>query len=516
MPDAGPRDTGPGFVLDAGNVPDAAMDAGRLDSGSSDATSQDSGTDAGAPDSSTDAGITDAGPVANVCELAAGRSDRALFDQLLLCLRDPNASPSAQRAARDEFVRRIQNLGGFPIVQANAVTFFYVNDPSFDLEDDAHSAEDYDPNLRQQPLRVAGAFNMWDPTSLTMQAEAQEVFHITVPLNPLNYERWGYKLVAKDQGGEDVWFSDPLSKRFDYDPNGRISLVTGGNALGHMELIRDVQATQLSNTRNIYVYLPRGYETSTSTYSVLYMHDGNNIFSPTQPNSAPVSWQADEVIQAEISAQRVTPFIIVGIPNNGDRRSEYTHIPDDVGSGLAGGTAAAYADFIVSDLKPTIDMTYRTRPERESTGVMGSSLGGLVSFYIGLQYPDVFRFVGGMSSTFGWGQFGAGGPDMVQTYAMAANLLGQDQIFYVDSGGGPPSGGCTTSPGSGSDNYCSTVRMRDTLIAAGITTFPDDPDASPLTPTNIDIMHWWTPDAAHNEAAWNARLHRAFRLFSRP
>lgn len=512
--DTGPSatDTGTGIVLDAGLLldvgPDAAVDAGLIDGGRPDAMPVDSGADAGPADT---------GVPANPCDLGLGVSEVELFDQLLVCLRDPTASPEVQRGTRDEFVRRVNGLGGFPIIQPNSVTFLYVNDPSFDVEDDAHAAEDYDPNSRIQPLRVAGAFNMWDPEGgLVMQPEAQDVFHVTVPLTPLNYERWGYKFVAKDQAGADIWFSDPMSKRFDYDPNGRLSLVTGGSDLGHLELLRDVQATQLSNTRDIYVYLPRGYETSAETYSVLYMHDGNNIFSPSQPNSAPASWQADEVIQAEISGGRVTPFIIVGVPNNGDRRSEYTHIPDDTGSGLTGGDASAYGDFIVSDLKPLIDTTYRTQPGRESTGIMGSSLGGLVSFAIGLQHPNIFRFVGGMSSTFGWGRFGTNGPDMVQTYAMAPNLLGQDQVFYLDSGGGAPSGGCTTSPGSGSDNYCSTVRMRDTLVAAGIATFPDEPDATALTPATIDIMHWWTPDAPHNEAAWNARLHRAFRLFSRP
>lgn len=505
---------------DSGERDAATADTGPQDAGEGDATSSpDAGpSDTGPSDTGPgDAAEADAGSPADPCSLTTSASDPALFDQLLLCLRDPSATGPEQVAARDLFVATVLSRGGFPIVSGPDLIFFYVADLAFDAEDDANSGEDFAPNLRQGPIRVAGAFNAWDPEAgLVMQAETQAVFHLSTPLDVANSDRWTYKLVSKDGSGADVWFSDPLSKRFDYDANGRISVVRGGTTQGHLELLRGVQATQLNNRRDVYIYLPPNYEASGSNYPVLYMHDGNNLFSPAQPNSAPASWEADQVLETEWAAGNLQPFIIVGVPNNADRRSEYTHVLDDTGGGATGGDAPAYADFLVNDLKPRVDARYNTLTQREATGVMGSSLGGLVSFYIGLNHPGVFRFVGGMSSTFDWGRFGLSNLDMVQTYQIVSSLPGRDQVYYLDSGGGPPTGGCTTAAGSGNDNYCSTARMRDLLIAAGINTFPADPDAVPLAPAGINIMHWWTPDAAHNEAAWQARLHRAFRLFARP
>lgn len=503
--DAGSLDSGVD-VADAGSADTAQpMDSGPADTGAA--------QDAGLP---VDAGeLADSGSVAAPCSLDLGLNDRALFDALLLCLNDSGSTGPEQVLARDTFVQTVLSRGGFPIVHNGEVTFFYVRDPAFDAEDDKNTAEDYAAELRRTPIRVAGAFNAWDPDAgLVMSSAPQDVFHLTTPLDVASSDRWGYKLVAKDDGGTDTWFSDPLSRRFDYDGNGRISIVRGGTAQGHLELLRDVEATQLANQRDVYLYLPPAYETSTSTYAVLYMHDGNNLFSQAQPNSAPASWEADQVFETELSAGGMVPFMIVGVPNNADRRDEYTHVPDDTSSGMAGGSGDAYADFIVSDLKPLVDARYRTDPRRQSTGIMGSSLGGLISFYIGLLHPNTFRFVGGMSSTFDWGRFGLSNPDMVQTYQAVSSLPGRDQVYYLDSGGGPPTAGCSTAAGSGSDNYCSTARMRDALVAAGINTFPVDPDVVPLSPANINIMHWWTPDAPHNESAWQARLHRAFRLFS--
>ena len=517
------RDTGPppppqrdsGVPLDLGRADVGDVDLGAIDDMGA-RTDTGIGMDAGdmrISDLGTpDLGAEDMG-VVTPCDRADPTPLRA-YESLILCLQD--AAPAAdQQAALDRFIEQVDNTeGGFPIVEGDQVVFFYVARPEYDVEDDANLAEDFSPNRRLEPLRVAGDFNAWDDAALVMQPEALNVYHLRTTLDVQSSDRWRYKLIARDDAGADVYFSDPLSRRFDFDPLGRISIVRGGPGQGHLELIRSVAATALGSTRDIYLYIPPGYEQSASTYPVLFMHDGNNLFDPAQPRAAGASWEVDAVMELELAAGNVRPGLIVGVPNTALRFDEYTHTTDDIGSGPIGGRGDDYADFIVNDLKPLIDQRYRAAPGRENAGVLGSSLGGLISYHIGLLHPDVFRFVGGMSSTFGWGQLGLMNPTMIERYAMAANLASQDQIFYLDSGGGPGSQNC--AGGDDLDNYCETIQMRDLLTAAGVNTFPDDPDAVPLTPAGINIYHYWTPQAPHNEVAWNMRLFRPLRLFLRP
>lgn len=488
-PDAGaPLDAGPG--ADAADLPDAGPGADAQDL--------------------TDAGLGDAGLGPSCGPAAPGATEADRYHGLLACLRDPAPPEGVKRAAINAFVTAVEAGQGFPFRDGASYVFVYVRTSTWDVEDDRNTAEDFFADRRQEPIRLAGAHNAWSTTANPLSAEGYDFFHLALPI--AQPARSGYKFVSRDGGGGDVWFSDPLSRRFDYDNNGRISLVLGGPAQGHLEWIRAVHATQLGNDRTVYLYLPPGYEGGTASYPVLYMHDGQNIFDAAQPSSAPASWDVDAVMEREIAAGHLSPGIIVGVPNNADRFSEYTHVPDDVGTGALGGAADDYADFLALDLKPLIDRRYRTSPGRATTGVLGSSLGGLVSFEIGLVYPTTFRFIGGLSSTFGWGRIGLSNETMVERYARTSSLAAADQVYYLDSGGGP-GGGCAS--GGGADNYCETIAMRDLLVSRGIATFPDNPDQTPLTPAGIDILHWWEPSAPHNEAAWSARVHRALWLFFR-
>ncbi len=145
--------------------------------------------------------------------------------------------------------------------------------------------------------------------------------------------------------------------------------------------------------------------------------------------------------------------------------------------------------------------------------MLGSSLGGLISFAIAYWYPDVFGFAGGMSSTFGWGRIGADN-DLLQDWYAAEDLAARQQVYYLDSGGGFVQGeSCTDPDAQWRDNYCENNSLPRLLVSKGINTFPDDPDADPLTPENINIYHWHEVGAPHNESAWAARLHRPLRLF---
>lgn len=490
--DAGGRDAGPvdlGSQLDA-DGPDQAVDAGPTDLGAE--------TDLGFEgDASSDAGASGCwGP---------GASDPEKYLGLLTCLRGPGPA-ELQRDAIAAFVSEIKLGGGFPIVTSSQAIFVYVRDPAYDVEDDGLTAEDYDPDRRVGPIRVSGDFNGWVTTGLELREEVQAFLHGAFPLDVATSDRWRYKFIAKNPQGDDIWYSDPLSRRHDYDQNGRISVVRGGQSRGHLEQVGPLESAGIP-ARSLEVWLPPGYEHSNSRYPVLYLHDGNNLYSRFQPRSAPTSWEADQVFEAELMAGNIAPFIAVGIPNSGARFDEYTQTTDTRTGSEVGGRANDYANFLLTRVKPTIDERFRTQTAKESTGVLGSSLGGLVSYYLGLHHPEVYGCVAGLSSSFWWGE-SLGNPTMVDDYQADPDLPAQAQRYYLDSGGGSGTG----CPDGGADNYCGTIAMRDLLVARGIDTFPDDPDAVPLTPTGVDIYHWWTPDAPHNESAWHERLARPLRL----
>jgi predicted alpha/beta superfamily hydrolase len=177
-------------------------------------------------------------------------------------------------------------------------------------------------------------------------------------------------------------------------PTTRASTLSGTIRFHHL-----FHSPQLDNDRTIAVYLPPGYdEHPDQRYPVLYMHDGQNVFD-AKTSFIGVEWGADETAERLIHAGKVPPFIIVGIYNNADRISEYTPFAD---AARGGGRGDAYLAFVAETLKPFIDKTYRTEPEPEHTGIVGSSLGGLISLYAVYRYPDVFRLAGVISPYLPW------------------------------------------------------------------------------------------------------------------
>jgi hypothetical protein len=475
--------------------------------------------------SASDDGATGEDASGDPCVIAAATggesaTDIAAFDAIVRCASDASRTSAEVERAIDGFVRAVEARGGFPIVGAGATRFVYVRDARWDAEDDASSSsEDFSTARRAEPLAVVGDFNGWNDGALAMRSVGHNLFVATLAMTP-GAERWGYKFVARDAARAPVLFSDPLSRRFQYDANGRISFVRGGASAGHLEWIRAVHATRLDNDRPVYLYVPPGYDQhATERYPALYLHDGNNAFDTAQPRSAPSSWDVDATSDEEISQGRARPFVIVAIPNNDGRMDEYTHTRDTIGGTVMGGRGDDYVDFISSELKPLIDQRYRTLADKPNTAILGSSLGGLISFHAGLRAPTVFGLIGGMSSTFEWGGFAGGSDTMLARYAMmAASVRANGQRFYLDSGGGPASDGTCTFDGVDDprDNFCETNTMRDTLVMAGISTFPNDPNALRIEPASANIYHWYERNALHTEAAWRARFFRVVRFFFRP
>ncbi len=153
---------------------------------------------------------------------------------------------------------------------------------------------------------------------------------------------------------------------------------------------------QLKRMRRIWIYLPDDYTTSKKHYPVLYFQDGQNIFDDATSFSG--EWGVDECIDS-----MKNKCIVVAIDNGGNKRlNEYS--PYDfnlaIGQSPAKGEGAKYVDFLVKTLKPYIDKHYRTFRDKSHTFVAGSSMGGLISMYTILKYPDVFGGAGVFSPSF--------------------------------------------------------------------------------------------------------------------
>ena len=168
---------------------------------------------------------------------------------------------------------------------------------------------------------------------------------------------------------------------------------------GDIRFHEKFKSRHLKNERTLVVYLPPGYEGDTKRHPVFYMHDGQNLFDAST-SFIGVEWQADEHAERLIRAGRIQPIIIVGIYNNAERISEYT--PDRDEHHGSGGQGSAYAKFVVQEVKPFIDRTYRTKPARTHTAVAGSSAGGLISLYICARYPETFSMCGVISPMLMW------------------------------------------------------------------------------------------------------------------
>ena len=150
--------------------------------------------------------------------------------------------------------------------------------------------------------------------------------------------------------------------------------------------------------RVVAVYLPPGYAESSQRYPVLYMHDGQNLFD--NATSYAGEWGVDEALD-RLAADEGLKVIVVGI-DNGElaRTRELVPWRIDAEDPMEGTDAVAYLGFITDTVKPWVDARYRTLPEREHTGIMGSSFGGIASHNALLTRPDVFSRYGVYSPSY--------------------------------------------------------------------------------------------------------------------
>ena len=161
-------------------------------------------------------------------------------------------------------------------------------------------------------------------------------------------------------------------------------------------------ASQLIDEKHDFiVYVPQVFNHDPNRFfPVLYLHDGQNLFDPETSFIKGNYWRVGETADALIESGEVEPLVIVGIYNTGVKRiDEYTHIED---RRLGGGRAGAYGQMLVEELKPFVAHHYRTLAGPENCGMGGSSLGGLVSLYLGMRYPHIFGNLAILSPSVWW------------------------------------------------------------------------------------------------------------------
>jgi Putative esterase len=164
----------------------------------------------------------------------------------------------------------------------------------------------------------------------------------------------------------------------------------GSGVLGRLVYWTDVRSAFLGPARNVEIWLPPGYDSSTSTrYSVLYMSDGQNLFDPRIANTG-VDWGVDEAVVGLVRRGVMSPVIVVGVWNSAERSREYSPWHG----------APQYARFLIEELMPRVNREFRTLTGPANTAVMGSSMGGLLSYYLVAYHPEVFGACGCLSTAF--------------------------------------------------------------------------------------------------------------------
>jgi predicted alpha/beta superfamily hydrolase len=166
-------------------------------------------------------------------------------------------------------------------------------------------------------------------------------------------------------------------------------------------VLRGFHSRFLSADRDISVYLPEAYRAEPRRrFPVFYLHDGQNLFDGRTSYVADRTWRAHTTADALTREGLIEPLILVGIANTGlGRMADYTPTRDPR---LGGGEGGRYGRLLVEDLKPLIDRRFRTLPTPENTALGGSSLGGLISLALGLDYPNIFGKLAVMSPSIWW------------------------------------------------------------------------------------------------------------------
>ena len=348
------------------------------------------------------------------------------------------------------------------------------------------------------------ALGPWNPAGMELGALGGGLYAITLELpDAFDFEykftRGSWETVEKGPAFEEI-----QNRRLDRARDATVSVTVASwrdqgaerrgpsTVTGDLRVHRDFPSEALGGARTVHVLLPPGYDDDPLVrFPVLYMHDWQNLFDAAT-SFIGVEWGVDETVARLVAACEMEPVIVVGVENGGERRAaEYTPMPD---SRRGGGEASRYAEFLMSELKPFVDSTYRTLPDGEHTGVMGSSLGGVVSFYLAWEHPGAFSRVGAMSTAFSWA-------DGAIIDFVSARPAPRGVRVWMDMGTAEDR---SDKDGDGvPDLIARHRRMRDALVAQGL-----EPGRA--------LAFVEDEGAGHDERAWAARLPAALRFLFPP
>lgn len=339
---------------------------------------------------------------------------------------------------------------------------------------------------------IAGTMNGWSPGADDFRLEKNTDGKFQIILEEqsegttiaFKFTRGGWETVEKDENGQEMG-----DRQFTYGNNETInfSIATwadggsGGGGTTAAEnvsvLSEDFYMLQLDRNRRIWVYLPPDYEESQMNYPVLYMHDGQNLFDSFTSFSG--EWEVDETLN-DLAEQGIQVPIVIGIDNGGGHRlDEYSAW---VNSQYGGGEGRGYMEFIVETLKPYIDENYRTLSDKDNTGLMGSSLGGLISQFGVFQHSDVFTKAGLFSPSYWYS-------DSIWAFTQEnAHSFGQ-RIYQL------------AGSLEGDDMVQDMEMMHDNLLSYGF--------------SNEQLVSKVVVGQGHNEAFWRSEFEEAYLwLFS--
>ena len=242
---------------------------------------------------------------------------------------------------------------------------------------------------------------------------------------------------------------------------------------GRLVVLPSVHSPQLDNRRDVFVYVPAARARGDARYPVIYMQDGQNLFDPALSFAG--TWGVDEALRW--ASRRGLDAIVVGIPNMGAARiAEYDPFM---------GTGDRYLDFVTHTLKPLVDAQFPTLPDREHTGIAGSSMGGLISLYAFFRYAERFGFAAALSPSL-WFADGA----LLDFVARAPRVPGGGRL-YLDVG-----------MREGQQTVALARRLRDLLVAKGYG-------------AGRDFRWVEDKDGVHHESAWGRRFRAALPFLLR-
>lgn len=340
------------------------------------------------------------------------------------------------------------------------------------------------------PRAVAGTFDDWQTDVIVTAPLCGS--DLVIAIGEVSSGFHQYKLF---DAATSEWALDPTNPAFAYDdfignPDGINSvLATPDSGRGYVVRLGEACSEELGNCREVTAYLPPGYDAlaaKDTTYPVLFMHDGQNVWSDHDCCFGHTGWEVNVALDEEIAANRVAPVVVIAADHSNQRNNEY---------GLSPTTMTTFIDFQVTELQPHALEQVRGNGK---TYVAGSSLGGLVSMELALRHPATYAGAASLSGAF-W-------PNMETNEALRDHVptMGKQPLaLYIDHGG---------NVASNSDGAADSVEVRDLLVGLGW----QRGDSPNCTPGPDALCYFHEPGATHDELAWRDRTWRFLRfLFPR-